>query len=149
MKTIIIKTVLVGLFFASMPTVSNAQGIFGSWWYDNEIGMEVSIKSTTKSGNNIHFPKEVCNGYIAVSENYEYFLMLSIKLQKKISDTEYVYTAWGEDSRGTGTYSANPNPVKCRGTITVKLEANRLLLSGNDANGRKWPFNGYYLERSE
>ena len=141
MKTI--KLCLIGMLFMAVPTLTLAQTkpITGSWLYDNDIGIEMTLKATAKKGNNIHLPREVCHGFITVSEYYEYFMMLSLKLQKTVNSKEFIYTAWGEDMR--------TNNKKCRGTVSVKIVGNRILLSGKDSKGKAWPFNGYYLEGNQ
>ena len=56
MKTI--KLCLIGMLFMAVPALTLAQTkpITGSWWYDNEIGIEMTLKATAKKGNNIHLP---------------------------------------------------------------------------------------------
>lgn len=140
MKATILKSLFLGVFFMMASLFANAQSLQGGWWYDNQLGVEVTLNATAKKGNNIHLPDEVCNGYIAVSEYYEYFMMLNLKLQKKVSSKEFIYTAWGTDERS--------KTKKCKGTVTARVVGNRLLLTGKDSKGKKWPFDGLYLEGS-
>ena len=117
------------------PTIKNP--IVGSWYFDDQYGLELKLKETAKKGNFIHNDKVVCYGGLAVSEYYEYFLMLSMQVKKVISNTEVEYTVSGSDER---------KPSKTvKGTIRLKKVGNRLLITGTETNGKKWPFDGFYL----
>lgn len=117
------------------PTIKNP--IVGSWYYEEQYGLELNLKETAKKGNFIHNDKTVCYGGLAVSEYFEYFMMLSMQVKKVISNTEVEYTVSGSDER---------KPSKTvKGTIWLKKVGDRLLITGTEANGKKWPFDGFYL----
>ena len=119
---------------------SGKNPITGSWYYEHQYGLELDLKETAKKGNFIHNNKTVCHGGLAVSEYFEYFIMLSMQVKQVISNAEVEYTVWGSDER---------KPSKTvKGTICLKKVGDRLLITGKEANGKKWPFDGFYLNKS-
>jgi hypothetical protein len=116
--------------------------IVGSWWYDSgQYGLELTLKETAKKGNFIYDKNAVCLGGVAVSEYYEYFLTLNMQLKQRISDSEAEYSVWGEDLR--------KKSKSVKGTIRLKKTNGKLLITGTESNGKKWPFDGFYINENK
>lgn len=113
--------------------------IVGSWWYEQTWTLELSLTADAKKGNNTQRQNDVCHGALTVYEEFEFYMTLSLKLKQKVSDMEAVYTA-------TGTNAYN-KPVK--GTIRIKKVGKRVVLTGTNSAGKKWPFSGLTLEVSQ
>ena len=124
------------------PTASTAKNpLVGSWFLDDgQYSLELRLNETSKKGNFIHNNTTVCHGGLAVAEYYEYFMMLSMELKEKVSDTEVIYTAWGENTQ--------KRPKTVKGTIHLKKVGDGYLISGKDSNGKKWLFDGFTLHKN-
>ncbi len=115
--------------------------IIGSWWYEDEYGVELTLKKSSQKGNSIYNKKVACHGGLAVSQYYEYFLTLNVQLKQRISDSEAEYFVWGEDSR--------KKSKSVEGTIRLKRSNGKLRIAGTEANGAKWPFDGFILNENK
>ncbi len=124
------------------PTASTAKNpLVGSWFLDDgQYSLELRLNETSKKGNFVHNNTTVCHGGLAVAEYYEYFMMLSMELKEKVSDTEVIYTAWGENTQ--------KRPKTVKGTIHLKKVGDGYLISGKDSNGTKWLFDGFTLHKN-
>lgn len=162
MKKYLLTLVSAILFGVAMPTIAQQRTgnvksaakatqqvpqsaiknpIVGSWSYDDQYGLELKLDEASKKGNFVFNKNVACHGGLAVSEYYEYFMILNMLAKKVISNTEVEYTVWGSDER-----KASKN---VKGTIRLKKDGNRIKITGTESNGKKWPFDGFYLQSNQ
>ena len=117
-------------------TLSVANPIIGSWYYEQVKQVDLTLAANAKKGNNVQRQNDICHGGLSMAVEFEYIMFLSLKLKQKVSNSEAIYTA-------TGTNAAN-RPI--RGTVSIKKMGKRVVLTGTDSAGKKWPFSGLTLE---
>lgn len=117
-------------------TLPAANPIVGSWYYEQDMTLELTLATNAKKGNYVQREKDVCHGGLTVYVGVEFSMALSLKLKQKINNSEAIYSA-------TGT-NATDKPV--RGTVHIKKIGKRVVVTGTNSAGKKWPFSGFTLE---
>lgn len=117
-------------------TLPAANPIVGSWYYEQVNQVDLTLAASAKKGNYSQRQNDICHGGLSMAVEFEYILFLSLKLKQKISNSEAIYSA-------TGTNVAD-KPV--RGTVHIKKIGKRVVVTGTNSAGKKWPFSGFTLE---
>lgn len=129
---------ITGMAQTTKRALNAVNPIVGSWYFEQDMSVELTLAANAKKGNYVQREKDICHGGLTFYEYFEFSMALSLNLQKKISDTDVKYSAIGTNAQ---------NKV-VKGTVQVKKVGKRVVVTGTNAAGKKWPFSGLTLEMS-